>query len=99
MQIDNILFILGISEIISLICIVFCWRSNHKLGYKIALSLIALIPLLGPVFFAFISHDVHPKSVFIKNRMPRGEMTHLWISFREILSGGKHKHRENESND
>lgn len=61
--------------------------SRGRLDFeKIALCVVLLVPVLGPLLYAFLSENVPPQRPWQKNTGPRGYYTDMMIAMRAVLS-------------
>ena len=51
----NILWILGLSELISILCLFHLWRQSRPVGSKLVWSVVLFLPVLGPILYG--THD------------------------------------------
>jgi len=75
-----ILWVLLISELVAFMLIVRIWRSGETMALKILLSLVALIPVLGPLLALWIVAFPNEAPEAIQNRGPRGNYYRDWSS-------------------
>ena len=52
--------VLAVAEAFGLFIIVRLWLKKASVSYKIVWSLLVLLPLLGPLLYAFLSLDTSP---------------------------------------
>jgi len=64
---STILFVVIVSEVFALFLILGLWRSADLLFIRIALSIVALIPVLGPVLVLWIANFPDPAPVALRN--------------------------------
>ncbi len=69
---------------VSLLLIIKLWRSNDLLVFKVLISAIALIPVLGPILYLFTTDKTPPQERCLQNRGARGQYTHTWIGMRSL---------------
>lgn len=60
------------------------WLKEDFLFMKILISLVVIIPFLGPAMYFFITGNEKTNPA-LNNTMPRGGYTHLWISIRGLF--------------
>lgn len=80
----SLLSIIIISEIISVILIFRMIRSVESAAFKTVVSLLTLLPIIGPVFYGICMLD-HPLTKGLENRGNRGHFTHDWIGAKADL--------------
>ncbi|MBB5213320.1 hypothetical protein [Microbulbifer hydrolyticus] len=85
-----------ISEFISLYLIGRLWRSNEYPLIKILVSLIAFIPVLGPLLYVFVTDSTPPQPTENQNRKGYGGYTQKWINERGFWKRAIQE-RENKS--
>ncbi|MCG8611968.1 MAG: hypothetical protein MI864_15695 [Pseudomonadales bacterium] len=61
-----------LSGVISLFLLVKIWRSDEHLLIKFAVSSVTVIPVMGPVFYMFVSNRTPPQHVCLQDNGPRG---------------------------
>lgn len=49
------------------------------------MSIVVLIPILGPVFFLFAFHMPDPQQSLLKHDVPKGWYVYKYASLKEIL--------------
>src|SRR5690606_41094134 len=94
-----------ISEICSLAALYRIWVSKDILIFKILLSLIAVVPLLGPVLYLFAADNTKPQAIELQDRYARGGYTSKLISDEanrkiresELLELEKHENSKNKT--
>lgn len=69
----------SISWVVSLWLVVNLWRSNDSVFFKVFITPLALIPVLGPFFYLFTTDRTPPQRRCLQNRGARGQYTHTWI--------------------
>lgn len=89
-----------ISLFVSLLLVKRIWRTDDNIIVKMVLTLVALIPFVGPVFYGFYwgTSELEPQSSLLKDSGPRGEYTHAWISLRPLLKKIVKERRKKEEN-
>lgn len=90
-EIGPLLWISGVSEVIAIMLIVRVWRSNIGTFEKLALSLLALVPVLGLFLAWWLFHDPSPMPPHLRNYGPRGSVLHKWLAARDIFGSEKAK--------
>ncbi len=80
----NLLSIIVISELISVILIFRIIRSAESTVFKTVVSLVTLLPIIGPVFYGVCMLD-HQLTKGLENLGNRGHYTHDWIAARDNL--------------
>ncbi|BFM13546.1 hypothetical protein R50072_36990 [Simiduia litorea] len=73
------LFILA-SEVISICLLLRLWSKPDYLVFKILISVVTVVPFVGPVLYFFATDKTMPQSTELQNRGPRGDYTHKQIS-------------------
>lgn len=99
---DPILIItIALSELIALMLIMRTWMRDDYVFLKLLLSMVLLVPVVGPLFYLFANDRTPPQSENLKNDLPRGWCTDRWISVRSIYkySNEKQKSRNDVSID
>lgn len=81
---DRILVIAVGSGIVSLFLLTKVWRSSEHLAFKIAISFVTVIPIVGPVFYLFVANNTPPQDRCLQNKGPRGEYAHRWLSVKPL---------------
>ena len=71
-------WIIAVSEMIALLLIIRVWRTKLGAFEKSALSLLALVPIVGPFFAWWLCHDPGPAHPALQAKGPRGTMTDRW---------------------
>lgn len=71
-------WVIALSGMVAFLLIVRIWRTGLGLFEKSILSLLALVPVLGPFFAWWLSHDVGPAHPALQAKGPRGTMTDRW---------------------
>jgi len=66
------------SEAISIYLIARLWGRSDAIRFKIFVSVFTLIPLLGPLFFYFLTDYPSSLPVDKQNRFSRGNFTQNW---------------------
>ena len=102
---DNLWLYLIISEICSLAALYRIWVSKDILIFKILLSLIAVVPFLGPVLYLFAADNTKPQAIELQDRYARGGYTSKLISDEanrkiresELLELEKHENSKNKT--
>jgi hypothetical protein len=93
------------SGIISLLLLIFLWRGHETVPVKLLLSVVLLIPVAGPIFYLFatVMSSAPAQAKCLKNRGPRGEYTHSWITmkpiYEEIVREKKARMEKSRDND
>lgn len=84
-----------LSEMVSAFLSMKLWQKEEFLSMKILISLVLVIPLLGPAMYFFITGGgkVTPA---LNNTMPRSEYTHMWISIRGLIINETSSKKEKE---
>lgn len=94
---NELLIAILVSELISVILVMRLWFFRKLVPFKVVLSIIAIIPFLGPFLYAFCSDTTPPQDPALQNRSYRGAYTHHWITmsplYKSIL---KQKQEESE---
>lgn len=80
----KLLLIIIISEVISAILIFKIIRSAESPAFKIAISLMTILPIIGPIFYGICTID-YPLTKGLENRGNRGHYTHDWIGAKADL--------------
>ena len=96
---DNLWVYILISEICSLAALYRIWTSKDIFLFKILLSLVAVVPFLGPILYLFASDNTKPQPIELQNRYARGGYTDKVISEeanRKILESELLKLEKNE---
>ena len=77
------IWIILASEVVALWVILRLWRSADPIFFKAILSLLALIPVVGPLLVFWISDfpDVEPEVL----QVPRGRRGDFFARWREVL--------------
>jgi hypothetical protein len=73
-----VLWVLLISELVAFMLTVRIWRSGEIIALKVLLSLVALIPALGPLLALWIIAFPNEAPEAIQNRGPRGNYYRDW---------------------
>lgn len=89
--------VIGISELMSAFLLCKLWAKKGRLLVKVLLSIIALIPIVGPILYLFVTDQSEPQGD--RNTRPRGDYTHVWISVRPIWRKSSKQDKEQESID
>ena len=71
-------WIIVLSEIIAVALIVRVWRTKLGIVEKVALSLLALIPIVGPFFAWWLCHDPGPAHPALQAKGARGTQADRW---------------------
>ena len=71
-------WVVAFSEMIALLLIIRVWRTGLGSLEKSALSLLALVPIVGPFFAWWLCHDPGPAHPALQAKGPRGTMTDRW---------------------
>ena len=61
------------------------WKAESSKAYKLVLTVITLIPFVGPVFYFFINDIPSIQSLDKQDNMPRGGYTQKWDLERDEL--------------
>ncbi len=88
---NDILIYMALSGLVSLVLLPRIWRNEKYLVFKVLISVITLIPFVGPLLYLFVSDSTPPQDLKLQNRGPRGDYTHKLISLKSVL-----KPRSNE---
>jgi hypothetical protein len=75
-------WIVLVSEAVALWVILKLWRSADQVFFKVSLSLLALIPVLGPLLALWISDFPEVEPEVLQAPRPRGAFFERW---REVL--------------
>lgn len=75
------LFILLLIELLSLYLLVRLLRSKRGWIEKVALSIMLLVPVVGPLIYLFLIEEVPRQHPLLRNTGARGDYTHRMISF------------------
>jgi hypothetical protein len=75
------------SEIAAILLIWRVWRSSDLFFMKVALSIIAVIPVLGPLLTLWIANFPNKVSLELQNRGPRGQFDVRWRRIIDEKSG------------
>ena len=70
--ISTVLLLVALSEILSLWLIIVLWRSNDFLFFKITLTVLALVPFLGPLIAFWLRDFPSVKPRILQDRRWRG---------------------------
>src|SRR2546427_12109883 len=71
-------WVVAVSELVALPVIVRIWRSREFLVLKVALSAIALIPVLGPLLALWIAAFPNEARESVQERGSRGDYYRNW---------------------
>jgi hypothetical protein len=82
---DDIRLYIALSGLVSLMLLPRVWRNEKYLIFKILISVVTLIPFVGPLLYLFVSDDTPPQAPNLQNRGPRGEYTHNLIGLKSAL--------------
>lgn len=80
----KIIFVVTISEIISLLLMLKLWRSRENTIFKIFLSIVLLIPVIGPSLYLFSTDNTPVQSEYLKNDLGHGYYTQRWVTMRDL---------------
>lgn len=72
------------SEIVALVLMVRTWMKPDYVILKLLLSVVLLIPIVGPFLYFFANDRTSPQKDCLKNNLPRGWYTDRWISMRPL---------------
>lgn len=75
---------IALSEMLSAFLLYKLWKREEFLFMKALISLLLIIPFLGPAMYFFIT-DNEKTTAALNNTMPRGEYTHRWVSIRGLF--------------
>ena len=96
---EGLLVLLLASEAVSLFLIWRLWKREGPPVIKIVLSLLAAVPIVGPVLFLFVSDSTPPQPLDKQNRLPRGYYTHERIIMGELEEKFRAENEQNEHED
>jgi hypothetical protein len=77
-NISPLWWVVALSELVAIVLIVRIWRSHDILFLKLALTIIALIPVAGPVLALWIGAFPNRASETVQNRGSRGQYYRIW---------------------
>lgn len=75
---------LALSLVASIIQILFAFKKDWGLTHKIFVSILILVPLVGPALGLVILDSPPPQSPHLKNNLPWGFYSDNWASWREM---------------
>ena len=76
---------IAISELISMFVIFILWRSVESQWSKIVLTIVLLVPFVGPVMYFLAADNTPPQRPDLRNDgLPYGEYTRRWIAMRPL---------------
>jgi hypothetical protein len=82
---DDIRVYIVLSEFISLGLIYRVWRNERYLIFKVLISIVTIIPFVGPVLYLFVSDKTAPQAPELQDRGARGQYTQNYISSKARL--------------
>ena len=65
--------VVAVSEVVALALIFRLWRSGERPAMKVMLTLLALVPVLGPFFVLWVARFPPRVPPGMQNRSPRGQ--------------------------
>lgn len=80
-----------ISEVCALWLIWKVWRSDDYSVFKVALSILALVPILGPILALWIANFPAPQHPSLRDRFPK--KTDVYDRWRHVLEEKKPRRR------
>jgi|SRR5690606_9719134 len=76
---------IALSELVSLFLIFRLWRSAEPLWLKTILTIVLLIPFIGPLMYFFATDNTATQRLNLRNdNLPYGEYTRRWITMRPL---------------
>lgn len=94
----ELLIVIIVSEVISLLLLFRVWKRQEYLFLKVLATVIVVIPIVGPIFYLFVSNTTESQPIHLQNNMPRGSYTQNLISQQASLEEAGKKQSSGDNN-